>query len=223
MLELKGIIKRYEPDTEREVAALKGIDLKIEKQDMIAIVGVSGSGKTSLLNIIGLLDRNYQGNYFYEGEDMQLCLKPNQFRNAKFGYIVQDYALIEEYTVKENIEIPLVYATEKLNREQRNERIKNVLKALDISDKEDILVSKLSGGQRQRTAIARAIINNPEVILADEPTGSLDGENSLQVMNILKTLNDAGKTIILITHDLDLAEQYCQKIYHLVDGKIAIQ
>lgn len=185
-------------------------------------MGPSGSGKSSLLNIIGLLDTATDGNYELDGVSIDSLSSKDKaaLRNSKFGFIVQDFALVEKYTVKQNIEIPFSYSKHKTSKAEKNKLVLNVLTRLGIADKINELAYNLSGGQRQRVAIARALINNPEIILADEPTGALDSKNAKEIINILKELNKQGKTILVITHDKNIAAS-CNNIIGIKDGVLA--
>lgn len=215
LIELKNISKQYREET----TILKGVDLCIEDGDYIALMGPSGAGKTTLMNIMGCLDRATQGEYFIDGNEISDYPEKEKarLRNEKFGFVVQDFALINEMTVYENVRLPLRYRKKRLKKER--EHIESILKSLEIEDKKEIRVCDLSGGQQQRVAIARAIVNSPEIILADEPTGALDQETGREVMEIFSKLNQQGKTIIIVTHDPNIAAK-CNRIIKMVDGKI---
>lgn len=217
LIELKNINKVYGKN-ESEINALKNINLTIETGDFIAIMGRSGSGKSTLLNILGLLDKASDGEYLFNGVSINNYSKKEiaLLRNKDFGFIVQYFALVDDYTVEENIRIPLDYS--KKTRKEKKSRINEVLKQLQIEDKEKKYPKELSGGQCQRVAIARALVNNPSIILADEPTGALDTVTADIVMDILKELNDNGKTIIIVTHDKNVAEK-CKKILYVENGE----
>lgn len=220
IIELSNIKKVYGQGNSA-VNALREIDISIEKGEMLSIMGPSGSGKSSLLNIIGLLDDATDGSYKLQGNLISTLSSSDkaELRNTTFGFVVQDFALIEKYTVLQNVEIPFVYLKSKINKKEKNERIHNVLKLLGIEEKKYELAHNLSGGQRQRVSIARAIINNPEIILADEPTGALDSITANEIINILKELNNTGKTVIIITHDKDVAS-HCNRTINIKDGKV---
>lgn len=215
LIELKNISKQYREET----TILKGVDLCIEDGDYIALMGPSGAGKTTLMNIMGCLDRATQGEYFLDGNEISDYPEKEKarLRNEEFGFVVQDFALINEMTVYENVRLPLRYRKKRLKKER--EHIESILKSLEIEDKKEIRVCDLSGGQQQRVAIARAIVNSPEIILADEPTGALDQETGREVMEIFSKLNQQGKTIIIVTHDPNIAAK-CNRIVKMVDGKI---
>lgn len=204
------------------VQALNGVNLEIKRGEMVAIVGASGSGKSTLLNILGMLDEPTEGRYILDGKDISGLSDSAKatLRNNMIGFVVQDFALIETYTVSQNIELPLIYAKPRVARTQRELRIDEVLNSLGISDKKNEQVCNLSGGQRQRVAIGRALVNEAPVILADEPTGALDSKTASEIMNILKKLNKQGTTIIMVTHNPQIAE-CCDVVYKMKDGIIA--
>lgn len=201
------------------VHALRNINLEIEKGDFIAIVGKSGCGKSTLLNILGAVSKPGQGNYLFEEIEVNKLNNHDAaiFRNKKIGFVVQHFALIKELTVRENVGLPLVYQSCKKKDIER--RVDEVLKLLEIDEKANRYPTELSGGQCQRTAIARAIITNPEVILADEPTGALDEENGKNILNIFRRLNEKGTSIVLVTHDMEIANM-CKRKICLRDGRI---
>jgi putative ABC transport system ATP-binding protein len=219
MLKLNKVCKTFGKE-DGKIDVLNNIDLEIKKGEFIAIIGPSGSGKTTLLNILGSLDFPSTGEYLINGESITKFNKYElaKMRNKSFGFIVQNFALIKEYTVYENIEIPLNYSDIKIK--DKKGKIKNILEKLGLSDKINKTPKELSGGQCQRVAIARAIINNPDIILADEPTGALDKDTSEQILELLKKLNKDGKTIIMVTHNLDITK-YCDRIIKLEYGKIS--
>lgn len=221
MIELKHITKTYLANTTGEVRALNGIDLTISDGEMCAIMGVSGSGKSTLLHIIGCLDRPTDGEYLLDGENM-IHIKNSRLyaiRNKKIGFVLQDYGLIEDKTVLENVIYPLVFS-------KGVGYFKMKRKALDALEKVGIMelarkrVSKLSGGQKQRAAAARAIVNEPDIILADEPTAALDHNTSASIMSLFRELNQNGATVIIVTHDKRIAEM-CDKTYYISDGVIS--
>ncbi|MBV4431467.1 ABC transporter ATP-binding protein [Clostridium tyrobutyricum] len=218
IIKLKNINKVYKSKN-NQVNALKDINLTINKGELIAIVGPSGSGKSTLLNIIGTLDTITDGEYLLRDEQVEKLnnYQLSKLRNKTFGFVVQHFALINDYTVSENIEIPLEYGRAK--HSERKILINKVVEKLSLTDKINKNVKELSGGQCQRVAIARAIVNDPEIILADEPTGALDQKTGQDVMNIFKNLNQEGKTVIIVTHDLRIANQ-CNRIIKIEDGCI---
>lgn len=203
------------------VKAVNHANLSVESGEAVAIVGPSGSGKSTLLNIIGLILKPDSGSVAVDGEEVlnmgdRRC---SAFRNASFGYIVQDFALLDDETVYHNIRIPLLY-NRQIKRREHKPRIREIAQKLDISDKLNRKAGKLSGGERQRVAIARAIVCDQPIILADEPTGSLDAANKSNVMDILMRLcKESGKTLIIVTHDPSIAER-CDRIVQMADGRI---
>ena len=204
---------------EAAVHALKNIHLEIKQGEFAAIVGKSGCGKTTLLNILGLITKIQRGEYYFDGTLINQLKRDEsaQFRNEKIGFVVQHFALINDITVKENIGLPLLY--QRCSKKEMKRQTDEVLELLDIAEKGNKYPNELSGGQRQRVAIARAIITHPELILADEPTGALDEETGRNIMSIFKELNKKGTTIIMVTHDKELAAQCTRKIF-LKDGCI---
>ncbi len=219
-IEIKDVSKEY-IDGESTVSVLKNANMEINKGEKIAVIGSSGCGKTTLINLIGLLIKPTAGEILVNGKKISsLSIKERaNVRNSLFGYIFQEFVLIEENTVYENIEVPLLYTKEKTIRIKRKEIIRKVLDKVDLQAKTNTKVKKLSGGQRQRVAIARAIINNPKLILADEPTGSLDLKNGETILNILDELVNDGKTLIIVTHNKEIAER-CDKKYLIHNGSI---
>lgn len=217
LIEVTDLKKYYNANTELEVQALKGINLNIEKGDFCAIIGVSGSGKSTLLYILGCIDKPTSGTYKLDNEDTYKLSdkKLANIRNQKIGFVLQEFGLIEDETVTENILVPTLFK----KKSQKNLRLNDILKRLEIYELRNKKVNMLSGGQRQRVAIARALINDPEIILADEPTGSLDSNTSKNIMDIFENLNKEGKTIILVTHNLELAKK-AKKCFTIKDGLI---
>lgn len=220
LIEVKKLKKIYEQG-ENTCEALAGIDLQIESGESVAIMGPSGSGKSTLLNIIGCIDRATEGEYFFDGKEVNDYSDSERagLRNEYLGFVLQDFALVERYTVKENVGLPLKYS-KIIKREQRDKRIDEVLKLVGLEEKKNQSVLKLSGGQRQRVAIARALVNEAEVLLCDEPTGALDKATGQGIVNIFKELNKKGKTIIIVTHDPDVAAE-CDRVVKIVDGRVS--
>lgn len=218
MIELIGGVKIYGKGSSR-VFALNGLSLQIQKGELVALMGPSGSGKSTLLNIIGCIDQLTSGSYLLDGTDIQNFshMRLAQLRNKRFGFVLQDFGLIDHWTVSKNVEIPLSYA--KPSDKKPKERIEQVLNQLQIADKKSELAYRLSGGQKQRVAIARAIVNDPQIILADEPTGALDQKTGREVLNILQKIHQAGKTVIIVTHDPTVAG-VCNRVIQIVDGKM---
>lgn len=220
LIEMKEIIKAYNIGLESEIQILHGIDLKIYKGEFVAIVGESGSGKSTLMNIIGVLDKQTKGEYYLDGIDIKNAneAEMNVIRNKKIGFVFQNFNLIGRTSALRNVELPMLYAG--VPAEQRTKRAKELLSKVGMESRMNHMPNELSGGQKQRVAIARSLVNNPAIILADEPTGALDSETSTMVMNIFNDLNkNQGKTIILITHSKEIAEQ-CPRIVTIKDGKI---
>lgn len=220
LIEMKEIIKAYNIGLESEIEILHGIDLKIYEGEFVAIVGESGSGKSTLMNIIGVLDKQTEGEYYLDGIDIKNAneAEMNVIRNKKIGFVFQNFNLIGRTSALRNVELPMLYAG--VPAEQRTKRAKELLSKVGMESRMNHMPNELSGGQKQRVAIARSLVNNPSIILADEPTGALDSETSTMVMNIFNDLNkNQGKTIILITHSKEIAEQ-CPRIVTIKDGEI---
>lgn len=218
MIRFEEIYKIYHMG-ENEVRAIDGITLDIRENEMAAIIGQSGSGKSTCMNIIGCLDVPTSGKYFLNGRDVS-CLKDDELaeiRNRTLGFIFQQYNLIPKLSVLENVELPLVYKG--VHEKDRIEIAMDVLKRVGIEEKRNSMPSQLSGGQQQRVSIARALAGNPSIILADEPTGALDTKTGQEVLEFMQKLNEEGNTIILITHDMLVAEK-AKRIIRISDGKI---
>lgn len=218
MIDLKGIKKIYKGKGIHTVA-LNDINLSIDAGEFLCIMGRSGSGKTTLLNVLGCMDDFDEGEYIFDGIDVKK-LKSRElasFRSKNVGFVFQSFNLIDDMNVLENVEVPLGYAG--MPSKKRMQTALEMIKKLGMQDKIKHYPSELSGGQQQRVAIARALANNPKIILADEPTGNLDSENGEMIMTLLKNLNEEGKTIILVTHDMSVAKYAKRKII-MNDGKI---
>ena len=218
LISLKNIYKIYNVGGE-EVRALDGVDLEINDNEYLAIMGPSGSGKSTMMNMIGCLDMPSSGLYEFEGE-MVNEMNDNQLasiRNRKIGFIFQTFNLLPKATAQHNVEIPLIYGN--IRKERRVNLASEALSSVGLSDRMHHKPNELSGGQRQRVAIARALVNSPSIILADEPTGNLDSKSGHEIMDILDKLHKAGNTIILVTHEDDIA-QHAHRIIRLFDGKI---
>ena len=218
MLKLKDIHKSYQQGSQ-EFPLLKGIDLHVKEGDFLAIMGPSGSGKSTLMNIIGCLDKASSGTYHIEGTDVSE-LSDNQLsdlRNQKIGFVFQNFNLMPKLTACQNVELPLTYM--KIPKKERRERALEMLRLVGLEERSDFKPMELSGGQKQRVAIARALVTNPSFILGDEPTGALDTKTSVQIMDLFKQFNDEGKTIVIITHEPEVA-QLCKQTVILRDGNI---
>lgn len=218
MLKLKNIHKSYQQGSQ-EFPILKGIDLHVKEGDFLAIMGPSGSGKSTLMNIIGCLDKASSGTYHIEGTDVSE-LSDNQLsdlRNQKIGFVFQNFNLMPKLTACQNVELPLTYM--KIPKKERRERALEMLRLVGLEERSDFKPMELSGGQKQRVAIARALVTNPSFILGDEPTGALDTKTSVQIMDLFKQFNDEGKTIVIITHEPEVA-QLCKQTVILRDGNI---
>lgn len=221
MISVKNITKIYNLKKSNEFEALHGVSCEIKDGEMAAIIGESGAGKSTLLHILACIDGYNEGEYILDNVLIK-SLSEQQYakiRNEKIGMVMQDFALVEDFTVLENVLIPLNFSKRKLNDKQKKEKALEALRMLGIDKLAKQPCSKLSGGQKQRVAITRAIVNEPSIILADEPTGSLDTKTSAEIMELFKSLNRQGKTIIIVTHDLKIAEQ-CGRIIEIADGNI---
>jgi putative ABC transport system ATP-binding protein len=218
MIKIEGLTKSYTIG-EETVNALNGVDLEILKNEYVALMGPSGSGKSTLMNILGCLDRPTSGNYFLNGPNVS-TLTDNELaeiRNKEIGFVFQTFNLLPKYTALENVALPLVYAG--WTEEKRLKRAKQVLEQVGLADRMLHKPNELSGGQRQRVAVARALVNKPSIILADEPTGNLDTKTSHEIMRLFQDIHDLGNTVILVTHEEDIAS-HANRIIRMRDGKI---
>ena len=220
MIEIKNLVKIYNKGKTNEFCALKGIDLSIEEGEMVAIIGKSGAGKSTLLHILAAIDSYDKGSYLVDGVSVGDLKEKDRarFRNQKIGIVMQDYALIDEYTIEENVQIPLIFGKVKGN-DVRREKIMTALENVGLAELAKKPVRQLSGGQKQRVAIARALVNNSTFLLADEPTGALDSKTSGEIMDVFEKLNQGGKTVIIVTHDMEVAAR-CGRVIEIGDGEI---
>ncbi|MEC8238598.1 MAG: ABC transporter ATP-binding protein [Bacteroidota bacterium] len=218
MIELKDIHKSYNLDS-NPLHVLKGINLSVEEGEMVAIMGASGSGKSTMLNILGMLDESDAGTYTLDNNPIVKLneTKAAQYRNKFLGFVFQSFNLISYKTALENVSLPLYY--QGLHRKERQTKAKEQLTKVGLGERTHHIPSELSGGEKQRVAIARALVTNPMVLLADEPTGALDTKTSYELMALLQEINDHGKTIVVITHESDIANM-CKRIVYLRDGVI---
>ncbi|PYQ26722.1 MAG: macrolide ABC transporter ATP-binding protein [Acidobacteria bacterium] len=220
VIEIRDLVKIYHLG-EVDVRALDGVDLTVNEGEFVAIMGPSGSGKSTLMNIIGCLDRPTSGTYVLDAKDVSRMSRDQRaiIRNAKIGFVFQSFNLLARTSALENVELPLLYADFDGSTRDRKQAARDALHRVGLEGREANHPSQLSGGQQQRVAIARALVTSPAIVLADEPTGNLDSRTSLEIMGIFQDLNDSGKTIVLITHEPDIA-RHAKRIVHVRDGKI---
>ena len=220
VIDIRGLTKVYHLG-EVDVRALDGVDLDVGEGEFIAIMGPSGSGKSTLMNIIGCLDRPTDGTYVLDGADVSSLSRDQRaiIRNAKIGFVFQSFNLLARTSAMENVELPLLYGDLALSKKERHRAAREALHRVGLAGREGNTPSQLSGGQQQRVAIARALVTNPAILLADEPTGNLDSRTSIEIMAIFQALNDEGKTIVLITHESDIA-QHAKRVVTVRDGRI---
>lgn len=218
MISLEGITKTYEVGKEK-IDVLKNINLSVKSGEFTAIMGPSGSGKSTLMNIIGCLDRPSQGHYLLDEVDVSKYKDAElaQVRNQSIGFVFQQFHLLPRLTALKNVELPMIYSG--IGKKERQERAEEALRKMGLTDRMGHLPSALSGGQKQRVAIARAIVNNPKLILADEPTGALDTKTSVSIMELFTQLNEEGTTIVIVTHEPEIAE-FTRRIIMVRDGEI---
>jgi len=220
VIEIRNLAKVYKMG-EVEVHALQGVDLTVEPGELVAIMGPSGSGKSTLMNIVGCLDRPTSGTYRLDGIDVSRLDRDQraEIRNLKIGFVFQSFNLLARTRAIENVELPMLYSDLGLSTPERARRSREALARVGLAGREDHYPSQLSGGQQQRVAIARALVTDPAIVLADEPTGNLDSRTSEEIMGIFQELNEAGKTVILITHEAEIAE-HAKRVVYVRDGKI---
>lgn len=219
VIKIRGIIRDF-PLGQEVVKVLKGIDLDIERGEYVALMGPSGSGKSTLMNLLGCLDTATGGTYELNGKNVSNMSQDElaEIRNKEIGFVFQVFNLLPRTTALENVALPMIYAG--ASKEKRIKRAEEVLKDVGLSDRMDHKPSQLSGGQRQRVAVGRALVNKPSIILADEPTGNLDSKTSLEIMNLFDEIHNQGNTVIVVTHEEDIAK-HAHRIIRLVDGMIS--
>lgn len=223
MIRTINISKIYNENKDNEVKALTDVNITIEKGEFIAISGISGSGKSTLLNIIGCMDSPTYGEYFFDGIEVGKASgdKLAEIRNARIGFVLQDNALLNNESAFANVRLPLIFS-KKFKIKEHKKRVSEILEMLNIGALAKKKVRELSGGQRQRAAIARAMVNEPDIIMADEPTSALDSKTAYEILDVFKSLNESGVTVIIVTHDKKVME-YASRIITIVDGSIAIE
>src|SRR5436309_3344748 len=220
VIKLQDVHKIYHTG-EVDVHAVRGVSLDIRQGEFVALMGASGSGKSTMMNIIGCLDRPTRGTYFLDGTDVSALNRDElaDIRNRKIGFVFQGFNLLSRTSALENVELPMLYTRQRANGESQRERALKALEVVGLSDRADHTPNQLSGGQQQRVAIARGLANHPALLLADEPTGNLDSRTSVEIMGVFQRLNDQGITLIMVTHELDIA-QYTRRMVVMRDGKV---
>lgn len=223
MIRTINISKIYNENKDNEVKALTDVSIEIKKGEFVAVSGISGSGKSTLLNIIGCMDSPTYGEYFFDGIEVGKASgdKLAEIRNARIGFVLQDNALLNNESVFANVRLPLIFS-KKFKIKEHKKRVSEILETLNIGALAKKKVRELSGGQRQRAAIARAMVNEPDIIMADEPTSALDSKTAYEILDVFKSLNESGVTVIIVTHDKKVME-YASRIITIVDGSIAIE
>lgn len=221
LIDLKQIFKTYQMGS-TQINALNGLNCEIGEGEYVALMGPSGSGKSTLMNVIGCLDSPTSGSYLLNGNDVSKMSEDDlaKVRNVEIGFVFQSFNLLPRTSALENVALPLVYAG--IGKKERLDRAQIVLEKVGLGDRGDHKPNELSGGQRQRVAIARALINNPSIVLADEPTGNLDSTSSLEIMNLFEEIHAEGNTVVMVTHEEDIAK-YAKRTIRMIDGKLATQ
>jgi putative ABC transport system ATP-binding protein len=220
VIKLQDVHKIYHTG-EVDVHAVRGVSLEIHRGEFVALMGASGSGKSTMMNIVGCLDRPTEGKYYLDGIDVSQLKRDDlaDIRNQKIGFVFQGFNLLARTSALENVELPMLYARQRLTGPSQRERALAALRTVGLQDRADHTSNQLSGGQQQRVAIARGLANQPSLLLADEPTGNLDSRTSVEIMGVFQKLNDEGITIVMVTHELDVA-QYTKRMVVMRDGKI---
>jgi putative ABC transport system ATP-binding protein len=220
VIQLQDIHKTYHTG-EVDVHAVRGVSLEISQGEFVALMGASGSGKSTMMNIIGCLDRPTKGTYLLDSIDVSQLSRDElaDIRNQKIGFVFQGFNLLSRTSALENVELPMLYTRQRLSGSSQRERALKALDTVGLGDRADHKPNQLSGGQQQRVAIARALTNQPSLLLADEPTGNLDSRTSIDIMGVFQKLNDQGMTIVMVTHELDIA-QYTKRMVVMRDGKV---
>jgi putative ABC transport system ATP-binding protein len=220
VIKLQDVHKIYHTG-EVDVHAVRGVSLEIHRGEFVALMGASGSGKSTMMNIVGCLDRPTEGKYYLDGIDVSQLKRDDlaDIRNQKIGFVFQGFNLLARTSALENVELPMLYARQRVAGPSQRERAMAALRTVGLQDRADHTPNQLSGGQQQRVAIARGLANQPSLLLADEPTGNLDSRTSVEIMGVFQKLNDEGITIVMVTHELDVA-QYTKRMVVMRDGKI---
>jgi putative ABC transport system ATP-binding protein len=220
VIRLEDVHKIYHTG-EVDVHAVRGVSLQVAKGEFVALMGASGSGKSTMMNTLGCLDRPTRGKYFLDGIDVSQLNRDElaDIRNLKIGFVFQGFNLLSRTSALENVELPMLYTRQRLNGESQRERALKALEIVGLGDRAGHTPNQLSGGQQQRVAIARALSNQPALLLADEPTGNLDSRTSIEIMGVFQKLNEQGITIVMVTHELDIA-QYTRRMVVMRDGKV---
>jgi putative ABC transport system ATP-binding protein len=220
VIQLRDLARTYQSG-EVEVKAVRGVTMEIQRGEFVAVMGASGSGKSTLMNTLGCLDQPTGGSYLLDGVAVAALNRKQlaKLRNKKLGFVFQSFNLLARTSAQDNVELPLFYSHPLVSLRERHERARLALEKVGLSDRRDHLPSQLSGGQQQRVAIARALAGRPEVLLADEPTGNLDTRTSIEIMGLFQELNDSGITIIMVTHELDIAA-FCKRFIVMRDGEV---